>query len=38
MIPECTADVGTKRGEKIDYAIVHDGQVQVLVEAKKAPA
>ena len=26
---------GTKRGEKIDYAIVHDGQVQVLVEVKK---
>ncbi|MEU0789908.1 type I restriction endonuclease [Amycolatopsis sp. NPDC005961] len=35
VIPEFTADVGTKRGEKIDYAIVHDGQVQVLVEAKK---
>lgn len=35
VIPEFTADVGTKRGEKIDYAIVHDGQVQVLVEVKK---
>ncbi|RSM62511.1 restriction endonuclease [Amycolatopsis sp. WAC 01376] len=35
VIPEFTADVGTKKGEKIDYAIVHDGQVQVLVEAKK---
>ncbi|UOZ06464.1 type I restriction endonuclease [Amycolatopsis sp. WQ 127309] len=35
VIPEFTADVGTKRGEKIDYAIVHNGQVQVLVEAKK---
>lgn len=35
VIPEFTADVGTKRGEKIDYAIAHDGQVQVLVEVKK---
>jgi predicted type IV restriction endonuclease len=35
VIPEFTADVGLKRGEKIDYAIVHDGQVQVLVEVKK---
>jgi len=35
VIPEFTADVGTKRGEKIDYAIAHDGQVQLLVEAKK---
>ncbi|MGI6873113.1 type I restriction endonuclease [Amycolatopsis sp. 3B14] len=35
VIPEFTADVGTKKGEKIDYAIVHDGQVQVLIEVKK---
>lgn len=35
VIPEFTADVGLKRGEKIDYAIVHDEQVQVLVEVKK---
>lgn len=35
VIPEFTADVGLKRGEKIDYAIAHDGQVQVLVEVKK---
>ncbi|GHF76879.1 hypothetical protein FHX82_002645 [Amycolatopsis bartoniae] len=35
MIPEFTADAGTKKGEKIDYAIVHEGQVQVLVEVKK---
>jgi hypothetical protein len=35
VIPEFTADVGTKRGEKIDYAVVHDGQVQVLIEVKK---
>lgn len=35
VIPEFTADVGLKRGEKIDYALVHGGQVQILVEAKK---
>ncbi|HEY2057179.1 MAG TPA: type I restriction endonuclease [Amycolatopsis sp.] len=35
VIPEFTADVGIKKGEKIDYAIAHNGQVQVLVEAKK---
>lgn len=35
VIPEFTADVGVKRGEKIDYALVHGGQVQILIEAKK---
>lgn len=35
VIPEFTADVGTKKGEKIDYALVHSGQVQMLIEAKK---
>jgi hypothetical protein len=35
VIPEFVADVGVKKGEKIDYAIVHDGQVQVLIEVKK---
>lgn len=35
VIPEFVADVGVKKGEKIDYALVHDGQVQVLIEAKK---
>jgi hypothetical protein len=35
VIPEFTADVGLKKGEKIDYAIAHNGQVQVLVEVKK---
>lgn len=36
--PEFTADIGTKRGEKIDYAIMHDGQVQMLIECKKVGA
>lgn len=35
VIPEFTADVGTKKAEKVDYAIVHDGQVQILIEVKK---
>jgi hypothetical protein len=35
VIPEFTADVGTKRGEKIDYAIAHDERIQLLVEVKK---
>lgn len=35
VIPEFTADVGTKKGEKVDYAIVHNGEVQILIEAKK---
>lgn len=34
VVPEFTADVGTKKGEKIDYAIVKDGNVQILIECK----
>lgn len=34
VVPEFTADVGTKKGEKIDYAIVKEGEVQILIEAK----
>lgn len=35
VVPEFVCDVGTKKGEKIDYAIFKDGQVQILVECKK---
>ncbi len=35
VIPEFTADTGTKKGEKVDYAILKDGLVQVLIECKK---
>ena len=35
VIPEFTADTGTKKGEKVDYAILKDGVVQVLIECKK---
>jgi hypothetical protein len=34
VIPEFTADVGIKKGEKIDYALVKDGAVRVLIECK----
>ena len=34
VIPEFTADVGTKKGEKVDYAICQDGKVIVLIECK----
>lgn len=36
VVPEFVADVGLKRGEKVDYAIKHDGIVQILIEVKKA--
>ncbi|MGP4846022.1 type I restriction endonuclease [Marinobacter sp. 1Y8] len=35
VVPEFTADTGTKKGEKVDYAIAHDGEIQILIEAKK---
>lgn len=38
VIPEFTADVGTKKGEKVDYAIRKDDRIVVLVECKKAGA
>ncbi len=34
VIPEFTADVGTKKGEKVDYAICGGGKVSILVECK----
>lgn len=35
VIPEFTADTGIKKGEKVDYALVKDGAVQILIECKK---
>jgi hypothetical protein len=32
--PEFAADVGVKKGEKVDYAIFLNGQVEIIVEAK----
>lgn len=34
VVPEFTADVGTKKGEKVDYAIMIDGRPAILIEAK----
>lgn len=35
VTPEFICDVGTKKGEKIDYAILKGGEIQILVECKK---
>lgn len=34
FIPEFTADVGIKKGEKVDYAILSDGSPVILIECK----
>ena len=35
VTPELIADIGTKKGEKVDYAILHNGQPIILFECKK---
>ena len=35
VVPEFTADVGVKKGEKVDYAIMQDGEPIILIECKK---
>ncbi|HQO10511.1 MAG TPA: type I restriction endonuclease, partial [Clostridiales bacterium] len=34
VVPEFTADIGIKQGEKVDYAILKDGKAQILIECK----
>lgn len=34
VIPEYVTDIGTKKGEKIDYAICKDGSPLILIECK----
>nr|WP_247886918.1 type I restriction endonuclease [Azospirillum sp. SYSU D00513] len=34
VVPEFTADVGVKKGEKVDYAIKLNGKISMLVECK----
>ena len=34
VLPEMHCDIGTKKGEKIDYAILRDGEPIILVECK----
>ena len=36
VTPEFTADVGTKQKEKVDYAILKDGEPMILIECKPA--
>ena len=36
VVPEFTCDVGTKKGEKVDYGICVGGEVKILVECKPA--
>ena len=35
VTPEFVCDIGTKKGVKIDYAIMKEGEVQILIECKK---
>lgn len=34
VVPEFIADIGIKKGEKVDYAIFKDGQPMILIECK----
>ncbi len=36
VTPELVADIGTKKGEKVDYAILQNGKPIVIFECKKA--
>jgi len=36
VIPEFTADIGIKKAEKVDYAIMQEGEMIMLIECKKA--
>lgn len=34
VVPEFTCDVGTKKGEKVDYAVCRNGAISMLIECK----
>ncbi|MBA4164966.1 MAG: hypothetical protein C0510_10120 [Erythrobacter sp.] len=36
VVPEFTCDVGTKKGEKVDYAICNGEKIEMLIECKPA--
>lgn len=38
VVPEYTADVGTKKGEKVDYAICDGSKIRILIECKPSTA
>lgn len=35
VMPEYIADSGIKKGEKVDFAILKDEKIQILIECKK---
>lgn len=38
VIPELNADHGVKKGEKVDYGIMQDGKIAILIECKPVGA
>lgn len=34
FVPEFVADIGSKKGEKVDYAIINEGKPVIVIEAK----
>lgn len=36
VVPEYVADVGMKKGEKVDYVLMTNGAPQIIIECKKA--
>ena len=36
VIPEYIADIGIKRGERVDYAIMREGKAEILIECKSS--
>lgn len=38
VVPEFTADIGSRKGEKVDYAIMKDGKPTILIECKRVGA
>ena len=36
VVPEYVADVGMKKGEKVDYVLIANGEPQMIIECKKA--
>lgn len=38
VTPELVADIGTKKGEKVDYAVLREGKPIILFECKKCGA
>ena len=37
VVPEFTADIGTKKGEKVDYALIKDGKPTIVIATRLRP-